>query len=129
MTRKAKLYSYIDTKLLECRFLKVVETVATIFMSILKFTHKIIFYICKYSGGNFLSCIFFPFSFPILEVHTFLFKFVYLSRKRRLFVLRSHDFGLCINDSAIELDDCFLKLCGISDYYKRLPYGKGGAER
>lgn len=127
MTRETYHSTNSCLKLLKSRFSIVVETVAAILMRILNITHKVIFNICKHSGSNFFSRIFFPLSFPILKAHTFLFKFVYLGRQRRSFTLGCHDFRLGINNGTVELDKCFLSLCRVVDIYKSFPNIKGSA--
>jgi len=129
MARQTNFSAYFNIKLLQCGLMVVIETVATVFMRALKFSHAGVFYISKNARGDFASRVTVSLSFPILEAHTFLFKFAYSLRKRRLDILRSHNFRLGVNDGAVELDNCFLQLCRISNIYKAFPDLKREAKR
>jgi len=108
MTRKTKPTARLWKELLERRSLMIVEAVATIFMCILKFTHKGIVYVCKKPIGDFFPGVLCTLSFKIFQAHTFFFKFVYLSRQRRLLGMGEHEPGLGVNNYTLELDSAFV---------------------
>jgi hypothetical protein len=89
--------------LLKYRFDSFIETVSTQLMCCLEIAHTVIRHISKYTIGYLDQRIVLFLGTPIFKAHTFVFKFLYFRRQKKIQLLFGDDVTVCLDNVALNL--------------------------
>jgi hypothetical protein len=112
--------------LLESRWDRFVEAVATQLMSGLQCADRVVGNVCENPFSYFAARVACALSRPIHKTHTLVFEFPYFRRQRRLLTLARKNLLLCGNDDLLKLDNLAVELLKVSKLQHRLSNVAGG---